>query len=79
MDCSSHRHQGQDCCRAEPAIHSVIGQPSSAQCISLSPVALGVVPTFCGFQGIEVHARMIVEHSHGPPLSGSQPALAFRV
>jgi hypothetical protein len=41
MRCPSHGHHGQDCCKSMPSIHVVLGQPSSLQGVSLSPIAFG--------------------------------------
>jgi hypothetical protein len=79
MRCSSHGHHGQECCKTMPAIHAALGQPSSAQRISFSPVALGLVRTFNVSNGIEPSARMIAEHSHAPPISSSPAALPLRI
>jgi hypothetical protein len=62
-----------------PAMHAVVGQPSSTQGISSSPVALGLVQAFNESNGIEPSARMIAEHSHAPPISSSPPALPLRI
>jgi hypothetical protein len=40
MRCSSHAHHGQECCKTMPSIQATLGQPSSTQGISFSPVAL---------------------------------------
>ena len=62
-----------------PAMHAALGQPSSVQGISFSPVALGLVRAFNESHGIEPSARMIAEHSHAPPISSSPAALPLRI
>jgi hypothetical protein len=79
MRCSSHHHHGQECCKTMPAMHAVLGQPSSLQSISFSPVATGLVRVFNEFNGIECSARMIAEHSHAPPMSPSPAAPPLRI
>jgi hypothetical protein len=79
MRCSSHHHHGQECCKTMPAMHAALGQPSSVQGISFSPVALGLVRAFNESDGIEPSARMIAEHSHAPPMSSSPAAPPLRI
>src|ERR1700730_2975070 len=79
MRCSSHHHHGQECCKTMPAMHAALGQPSSVQGTSFSPVALGLIRGFNESQGIEHSTRTIAEHSHAPPISSSPPALFLRV
>jgi hypothetical protein len=79
MRCSSHHHHGQECYKTMPAMHAALGQPSSVQGISFSPVVLGLVRAFNESNGIECSARMIAEHSHAPPMSSSPPALPLRI
>jgi hypothetical protein len=79
MQCSSHHHHGQECCKTMPAMHAALGQPSSVQGISFSPVALGLVRAFNEANTTEPSARMIAEHSHAPPISPSPAALPLRI
>lgn len=79
MRCSSHHHHGQECCKTMPTMHAALGQPSSVQGISFSPVALGLVRAFKESQGMEHSTGTIAEHSHAPPISSSPPALPLRI
>jgi hypothetical protein len=79
MRCSSHHHHGQECCKTMPAMHAVLGQPSSVQGISFSPVALGLVREFSESQSIEHSTSTIAEHSHAPPMSFSPAAPPLRI
>jgi hypothetical protein len=75
MHCHSHHHhKSQDCCKTMPAMHAVLGQPSLAQGVSLSPVVVGLVQAFSETNGLEPSAGIIAEHSHAPPIS-SLPAV----
>ena len=79
MRCSSHGHHSQECCKTMPAIHAALGQPSSVQGISFSPVTFAVVQSFNEAQRTESSARMIAGYSHAPPASGSPAILPLRI
>ncbi len=79
MRCSAHGHHGQECCKTMPAMHAVVGQPSSVQGISFSPVTFAVVQSFNEAQRTESSARMIAEYSHAPPASCSPAVLPLRI
>lgn len=78
MQCASHGHRGQGCCKTMPSMRAVLGQPSSAQGIAPAPVALGAVqPCVDPEHGIS-SSCMIAERSHDPPLR-SPDVLPLRV
>jgi len=80
MRCSSHHHhRGEECCKTMPAMHSVLGQPLSAQGVSSSPVAIGLVWPFSDSQSLEFSGSIIVGHSHDPPLSYFTPVPSLRI
>jgi len=79
MQCSSHAHHGQECCKTMPAIHAALGQPSSVQSLSFSPLTFTLVQALNDPQSIESAARMIAEYSHAPPASCSPAALPLRI
>ena len=79
MQCMRHGHQGQDCCKTMPTIHSAIGQPTAVHGISYSPVAHGPVQAVGEFQSIESSPRLIAEHAHDPPSGCSPPVLSLRI
>jgi hypothetical protein len=80
MHChSQHHHKGQDCCKTMPEMHAVLGQPSSAQGVSFSPVVLGFVQAFSEADRLEPSARIVAEHSHAPPISSSPAAPPLRI
>jgi hypothetical protein len=62
-----------------PSIQAAVGQPSSVQGISFSPIAFGVVPGSGDSDSIESSARMIAEYSHAPPVSSSPAVLPLRI
>jgi hypothetical protein len=79
MRCPSHGHHGQECCKTMPAMHGALGQPSCAQGISFSAVAIGLVWAFNESNVVVPSARMIAEHSHAPPVSYSPAILPLRI
>ena len=44
MPCSSHGHDGQDCCKTMPSMHSPFVPSSSVRGVSFSPVLFAVMP-----------------------------------
>jgi len=79
MQCPSHSHHGQDCCKTMPAMHAAVGQPSSVQGISFSSVALAIVGVFSASRTIELPSvGLIAEHSHAPP-AFYPPILPLRI
>jgi hypothetical protein len=83
MRCHTHHrrshHGSQDCCSTTPQMHAALGQPSSTQGITFSPVAPGVVQAFSDFQIVEFSSAVIVAHSHDPPASCYRPILSLRI
>jgi hypothetical protein len=61
------------------AMHSVFGPLLSAQGVSFSPVAIGMVRAFSDSQIIQFSDSIIVGHSHDPPLSCSTPVPSLRI
>ena len=61
------------------AMHSVLGPPLSAQGVSFSPVAIGLVRAFSDAQIMEFSGSIIVWHSHDPPLTCSAPVPPLRI
>ena len=79
MRCPSHGHHGQDCCKSMPSIHAALGQPSSVQGVSFSPIALGMVQPFGEDGSPASSSRLIAEHAHAPPFLGSPAPLPLRI
>ena len=72
-------HGSQDCCSTTPQMHAALGQPSTTQGITFSPVALGVVQAFSDLQIVEFSSGIIAAHSHDPPASCSKPIQSLRI
>ncbi|HEX2597503.1 MAG TPA: hypothetical protein VHL05_01955, partial [Terriglobales bacterium] len=66
-------------CNTTPQINADFGQPSSAQGIAFSPVALGAVQAFNDSQIAEFFASVVAEHSHDPPHSCCAPVTSLRI
>lgn len=79
MRCPSHGHHGQDCCKSMPSAHAVLGQPSSVQGMSFSPIALGTVQAFRQSATCASSSRMIAEDAHAPPFLDSPAPLPLRI
>lgn len=78
MQCAAHDHRGQGCCKTMPEMRAVLGQPSSLQGVSATPVALGLVQSSIDSGSSESSACVIAERAHDPPLS-SPPAVPLRI
>jgi len=79
MRCPSHGHHGQDCCKSMPSIHAVLGQPSSAQGVSFSPLALGMVRAVDQSEICASSCRAIAEEAHAPPFLDPPAPLPLRI
>ena len=76
---SRNHHGSQDCCSTTPQMRAALGQPSSLQGTTFSPVALRVVLAFSDFQIVEFSSAIIAAHSHDPPASCSKLVLSLRI
>lgn len=82
MRCHSHHHRNQnpqDCCKTTPQMQAALGQPSSMQTISVSPVTYGVMQAFDDLKMSALFASISARHSHDPPLSGPISTLPLRI
>jgi hypothetical protein len=79
MTCSTGGHQGEDCCKVMPAMHSPFVQTSVAHGLTYSPVVAVTFETNDGSHGEDSSARGIAEISHPPPIFRSSIPLPLRV
>ena len=79
MPCHSRGHHGQDCCKSMASIHPALGQPSSVQSASFSPIALGAVEALHQSEACVFSSRVIAEEAHAPPFLGSAAPLPLRI
>jgi len=79
MRCPSHGHHGQECCKSMPSVHAALGQPSSMQGVSFSPITLGTVQAFHESETCASSCRVIAEEAHAPPSLDSPAPLPLRV
>lgn len=68
MQCASHGHRGQGCCKTMPSMRAVLGQPSSLQSVSPVPVLLSTAQPSLALARPASAAWVIAERSHDPPL-----------
>ena len=78
MQCMSHHHHGQDCCKSMPSAHDVVGQPSSAN-HSFASVVCGLAGPFGASPGVTTSARLIADQSHAPPVFSQPTVLTLRI
>ncbi|HWY55881.1 MAG TPA: hypothetical protein VNZ03_15545 [Terriglobales bacterium] len=62
-----------------PAMHAALGQPSSVQGISFSPVAIGLVLAFNESLSIAASARFVADQCHAPPILSPPSVLPLRI
>jgi hypothetical protein len=67
MPCSSHGHQGQDCCKTMPTMHAPFVQAASLHGAAFSPVMFAVLPASGEAINLDSTARSITAHCHAPP------------
>ena len=79
MPCSSHGHDGQDCCKTMPAMHADFILASPAHGVFFSPVVVALVPAFMVIEVSNSSARIFTVHSHAPPASFSSDSLPLRI
>jgi hypothetical protein len=79
MPCRSHGHHGQECCKSMPSVHAVLGQPSSWQAVSFSPLALATVQPFHESETSASSSSLIAEEAHAPPFLAAPAPLPLRI
>src|ERR1700730_2726074 len=67
MHCSSHGHQGMDCCKTMPTMHAPFVQSSCVHGISLSHSAFGLIPASAESYGLDSSASTVASQCHAPP------------
>jgi hypothetical protein len=79
MPCSSHGDMtNQDCCETMPSMHAPFVQPSAANSVSFSYVAVAVLAAV-NFQLVTVSTTFIQANFHAPPDSGALAAAPLRI
>jgi hypothetical protein len=79
MQCSSHGHHAQDCCKTMPAMHAPFVQPSSVHSVSYSPVVLAVLPATNKSLTVDSSNRVIAAHCNAPPIRYTPAPLPLRI
>jgi hypothetical protein len=79
MPCSPHGHDGQDCCKAMPAMHAPFVQPSFVNGVQHPLVIVAALAASDESHDLDSSARTLVEYSHAPPIVYSVPSLPLRV
>jgi hypothetical protein len=79
MQCSSHGHHGQDCCKTMPRTHAPFIQAPSMHGVSLDQVAIAAVPGASELTGLSAVASTIAAYSHAPPVLGFLAPLPIRI
>jgi hypothetical protein len=79
MPCSSHDHDGQDCCKTMSTVRVPFVQPSSLHGVSYSPLVFAMLPAVSESHLIDSVDRVVVEQSHAPPILGTLAPLSLRL
>ena len=79
MPCSSHGHQGQNCCKTMQPMHAPFVQSASACSISFAPALLSVTVASGQHESLDSSARIVAAHCHAPPIFHLQPPQPLRI
>jgi len=79
MQCPSHGHHAQDCCKAMPSMHAPFAQPSSVHGVSYSPLVFAVLPATGESLALGSSNRVIAAHCHAPPIHCAPAPLPLRI
>src|SRR5450432_4498838 len=71
MPCSSHGHDGQDCCKTMPSMHAPFVQSSSVRGASFSPVLFAVMPPIGRSLDLALADISTSADFHAPPIPNS--------
>src|SRR5215472_12018698 len=78
MPCSSQGHDGQDCCKTMPSMHSPFLQVSASHGVDFSVRMLDVLPLSIEFSSFASMGSSITALCHAPPTS-RPPSLQLRI
>jgi len=79
MQCSSHGHHAQDCCKTMPAMHAPFVQPSSGHGLSSSHPVSALLPAAAKSLPPDSPDRVIAAHCHAPPIGYIPAPLPLRI
>jgi hypothetical protein len=79
MPCSSHGHDGQDCCKSMPAMHAPFVQPASVHILSYSPLVLAILSLPGQSQSSDSPDDVLATQCHAPPILSVPALLPLRI
>jgi hypothetical protein len=79
MDCSSHGHDSQDCCKTMRSMHAPFVQSSPEGGASFSPVLFAVMPSVGQCSNLAPSAIIIATDCHAPPIPNSAALRPLRI
>jgi hypothetical protein len=79
MQCSSHGHHGQDCCKTMPTMHAPYVGPASVPSVSFSSVVLAVRSAPGAPETMDFSVGVIAAHCHAPPILSVPTPLPLRI
>ena len=79
MQCSTHGHQAQDCCKTMTEMHAPFVQPSSVHGVSYSPLVYAVLPETSQSPDLGSSNRVIAALCHAPPIRYAPAPLPLRI
>ena len=79
MPCSSHGHDGQDCCKTMPSMHSPFVPSSSVRSASFSPVLFAVMPPAGQSPDLALAEISTSADFHAPPIPNSTVLRPLRI
>src|SRR5271169_5955252 len=78
MPCSSHGHDGQECCKTMPSMRAPYVQTSSVRGPSFSPVLASMLPSVES-PDLASCTNTIAADFHAPPISDSRALKPLRI
>jgi len=79
MQCSSHGHHGQDCCKTMPTMHAPFVQTASVHSASFTSPVLGVLSSPDAPDTMDSSVGVIAAHCHAPPILSVPTRLPLRI
>src|SRR5664279_5644705 len=79
MPCSSHGHDGQDCCKTMPSMHAPYVQASSVSGPCFSPDLFTLTPPSVVSPDLASATHTITAHFHSPPIPGPPGQSPLRI
>jgi hypothetical protein len=79
MQCSSHGHHGQECCKTMPTMHAPFVQTASVRSVSFTSMVQAVLSASDAPDTMDSSVGVIAAHCHAPPILSVPTPLPLRI